>query len=221
MDAITLLTALSSALDAEAFRIDKGRWSSQPAYRTFAMKGNAIRGAEAARDEGVLQRTMEIMGYGWGKGKATSDASGQAVHRAYGWEWQQIDLVAATAPGPWGECVWKGKYAIDLALELENNPSEFTLHMRGLLDFNASLRVGVFFTSEDSIDHAQVGTGDGHVTLANWRPPWKFEDWGVYGAQAWPLVAVFLSEHEPRIVGARRWSPTGRAVEDLYSSAPK
>lgn len=221
MDATAFLASLTRSLEADSNWIKKDRWQEHHAYRTHAMKGNAVKGREAARDVGVLQSTMKEMKYEWGEGTAATDTSGRIIHRVYGWEWQQVDLVAATAPGPWSKCVWQGRYVIDLALELENNPWEFTLHMRGLLDFNATLRVGVFYTASEDIDEAEVGTGDRLIPLRSWVPPWKFDDWGVYGSQANPLVAVFISDKEPRIVGARRWSPTRPWVEDLWPDSAK
>lgn len=109
MKVTDFLSDLAGSLEKHAPHVDLERWKSHPAYRTHVMKGNAIKGAEPSQDVGVLQTTMSSLGYEWGSGREMSEADGVTSRRIYGWEWQKIDLVAATSPGPWGECVWQGR----------------------------------------------------------------------------------------------------------------
>ena len=110
--------------------------------------------------------------------------------------------------------MWQGQYRIDLALELENNRQEFTLHMRGLLDFNAAHRVGMFYAPKPPIEEAGVGVGPNEeIRLAEWKPPWMLDNNGVALEDARPLVAVFLSEKKPEVLGARRYTPPDHHAE--------
>lgn len=223
MDTGDFLCALDEALGKHRPEITSAKWS-QYAYRTHFMKGNAVKGEVAGCDRGVLQDTMKKLRYECSPNGLLDDGKGSpeiAHHRrVYGWEWQQIDLVAARSPGPWGECVWKGQYRIDLALELENNIAEFTLHMRGLLDFNAVLRVGIFYATEGKLDQVKVGSGNGLIPLAAWTPPWKDSTWGGRPLEDDSvLLAVFLSEQKPEVLGARQWSLRNAEGEDVLWKA--
>lgn len=177
------------------------RWSTTPGYRTNRVTGAYHAHGPSNRRDCVLAETMHCLGYAPNE---SDSLCGELAH-LYRFEWQRIDLVAATSPGKWGDCVWKGQYRLDLALEVENNPAEFTLHMRGILDTKAVHRVCIFYTNQDDPLQTEVGTGSGMVPAGEWTwPPPESQGWAPPVTAR--LVAVFVGLSAPRIVGAYAWS---------------
>lgn len=218
-----LKAALAEARPGSEAMLDQGRWREKPRYRTHVMCGNAIPGvAPGDREKAVLSTVMSKLGYTRNDGETR--AKGE-MYRLFGFEWYKLDLVAATAPGTWGTHVWRGEYRIELALEVENNIEEFTLHMRGLYDFNAAHRVGIFYLDPNEnlpIDDLRIRVPEGEdgedagehredprQTLRDWTGPSRHGEWGVRVRENEPVTAIFLSLAKPEILGVRQWVPDG------------
>jgi hypothetical protein len=146
------------------------------------------------------------------------------AQRVYFHERNKIDVVAVECPDNLDNDCWHGLYRTTLALELENDIQEFELTMRWLLDVRAELHCGVFFAK--SLDGLLVG-GSHHqhkptkiqVPLATWTPPWHHDrgDWVVPAAGNEKLLAIFLSDQEPKLLGARLYEP-GKDVTPIGPS---
>jgi hypothetical protein len=130
-----------------------------------------------------------------------------------------LDLVAVDCAENWDQDCWKGEYRTTLALEVENRIQEFAMTMRGLLDARATLHCGIFYVPakfEDRLGDTEVGMAahkkDAITTqrLDDYVPPWRNSGhWAVVPSGDEQLLAVFLAENEPRVVGARCYRSGG------------
>lgn len=186
-------------------------WRVGGGMRTHIMKGNAIRRRRAATPNYVLRDVLEAGGYErW-------EPRRRDLRRVYFPERHTLDVVAIDCPSNWDDDCHRGQYRTTLAIELENDLREFEMTMRGLLDVRASLSCGIFY-ARDGREPREVGVAHAHdpgpqwAPLDAWRPSWFNKGWPVPPLPGERQLAIFLSELEPRVVGARCYAPDGSAV---------
>lgn len=203
MEPLTFIEALGEELAAYTWERTVGLGWESASYRTHHMMGTAIRTRKEAPNRGencVIKRLLQRLGF-------TPENQGPSGEKAvYFPEGRRVDVVACRCEDKWYDDCWRGEYETVMAAEVENDIREFTLTMRGLLDVRAQSYFGIFYTWEMDLDSMRVGFGPQREPLKplrDWKPPWDSSRVCPVSPDDAPLVAVFLSDREPRLVGAR------------------
>ena len=209
MTAEKFVKALGDALALHAKDIDEKRWGDW-AYRTHWMLGRAIKGKAPARKTFILRTVMKDLDYRWHR-RDPRPSDPTVADRTWTRERWGLDLGAVESPVEWDRACWEGRWRTTLALEVENDIQEFSLTMRGLLDVQAQLRVGVFYANEplERVEDLRVGVGprdeNTRVRLGNWTPPWTEPNTGSQLADGGQIAAIFVSCQRPAVLGVQPW----------------
>lgn len=137
-------------------------------------------------------------------------------------EWNGIDLIAATGgiTGTWANSARQGKWTYDIALELENDLSEFQFTIRCLFTVHATNYISIFYTDQ-SEENIKINLHDGNdnFPFSNWKPDSLIKGTNIdFSPGNHSLLVVFLSETEPKIVCSNSYDlPDGKGIQ-IYRS---